>query len=155
MRLTFSYTGLDPIRMRSDLCSYLAKVHLIEHHLVWVADAPETGDECQNCNHGESKLVVPFPLYCLFRNAFKLVDRIFCVDDRGGFCVSRAALPPSLAHSIGSHVVGGLELVTALLVKEGELKEGQESGRRPQRSVAVRRYGHGCVAPPAGNVPWK
>lgn len=86
------------------LHSYLAKVHLIEHHLVGMADAPEASDERQDCDHYQSKLVVPFTLHRLFCNALELVDFIFGVHDLRRLCVGRAALSSSLADSIGGHV---------------------------------------------------
>jgi hypothetical protein len=69
-----------------------------------MADAPEAGDECQDCDHDERKLVVPLPLHCLFCDALELVDHLLCVHARSRFCVSRAAFPSSLVEgSIGGH----------------------------------------------------
>ena len=87
------------------LYAHLAKVHLIKHHLVGMADTPEAGDKCQDRDHSERKLVVPFSLYRLFRNALELADCLVYIDARGCFCVIRAALSSSLANSsIGGHV---------------------------------------------------
>jgi len=84
--------------------SYLAKVHLIEDHLVGMADSPEARDERQYRDHAQSELVVPFSLYSLLRCALELGDRI--VGDVGCLCcvcVGCAALCSSLADSVGGH----------------------------------------------------
>lgn len=86
------------------LVSYLAKVHFIEHHLVGMANPPEARDECQDRYDSESKLVVPFSLYSLLRRALELVDRVVCdVWRLCCVCVGCAALPSSLADSVGGH----------------------------------------------------
>lgn len=85
--------------------AYLAKVYLIEHDLVGMADTPEACDESQDCYNSQSKLVVPFALRGLFRSALELVDRVLCVDNGGCFCFCCAALSPSLTYSIGGHDV--------------------------------------------------
>jgi hypothetical protein len=86
------------------LVSYLAKVHLIEDHLVGMADSPEARDECQDRDHSQSKLVVPFSLYGLLRCTLELADRIvgdvWCVCC---VCVGCVTLGSSLADSVGGH----------------------------------------------------
>jgi hypothetical protein len=121
--------------------SYLAEVYFIEYHLVGMADAPEAGDESQDGDHSQSKLIVPFSLYCLFRDTLELLDRILSVHGWCCFCVSRAALSSSLADSAGGHI-WRIRACRAQLVKEGEMKKEQESGRRPQRSGVACRCGH-------------
>jgi hypothetical protein len=103
MKRVVRLLALDANRLACP-CPYLAKVYFIEHHLVGMADAPEARDESQDCDHSQSKLVVPFSLYCLFCDTLELFDRILCVHDWCCFCVSRAALSASLANSIGGHV---------------------------------------------------
>ena len=39
--------------------SYLAKMHLIKHNLIWMANAPESCDESQDRDNGKSQFVVP------------------------------------------------------------------------------------------------
>ena len=42
------------------VASYLSKMHLVEDDFIWVANAPEPGNESQQCNDGQSNPEVPF-----------------------------------------------------------------------------------------------
>jgi len=59
--------------------THLSKVHLIEHNLIRMSDAPEPRNEGQNGHYGDSELVVPFSA---------LLDRLVwlgLLDDIGDF----------------------------------------------------------------------
>lgn len=47
------------VRDDGDELAHLSKMDLIEHHLIGMGDAPESGDEGENGDHRHGKLVIP------------------------------------------------------------------------------------------------
>lgn len=48
--------------------THLAKVNFVKHHLIGVANSPESGDKSQNGGQGEGSPVIALAIGCILLN---------------------------------------------------------------------------------------